>query len=387
MGHLAWDRFAAPPGQKSVDYSAGRERAESKENDKLSAHNVSQPVDSRKDTQVSQTPDEWWEAVCDRYEDEQVLAQDRGNHSRSVSGRAGSGVRASSAPRNMGAMQRRSREAPHKGYPAMQSPIQSTSTRGGYPVSSASPTQGPRLQTPSKRGACTPSSAVGVAVSPSQSSRAGSTPARLSTSRFDSMRVAPPFGKESGRESRFAVEYARRTLPCHIDHRTSSNQLTWDIPVEEVLERRAALLPLCADGLRETRHPHATVARLAFRDLASLDNAEPLEDEAMRRVMAGLRLALLTEGGGAPAASRSPQQGGSSATIFESALAAVRQIAVAERARIVPHLHLILPPIGKKMFSKLHRESVQDTLRTIEHYGGQEAASVMRHRGVQPGVS
>jgi hypothetical protein len=201
------------------------------------------------------------------------------------------------------------------------------------------------------------------------------------------MRVAPPFGKESGRESRFAVEYARRTLPCHIDHRTSTNQLTWQVPIEEVVQRRAALLPLCAEGLRETRHPHATVARLAFRDLASLDNAEPLDEEAMRRVMTGLRLALLAEGTGAPPASRSPQQGGGSATIFESALAAVRQIAVAEGTRLVPHLHLILPPIGKKMFSKLHRESIQDTLRTLEHYGGQEAANVMRHRGVQPGVA
>lgn len=394
MGHLAWDRFEPPASQKrEVGSDRIQAYAESKENLQLSMQPVSPPAQTRsKEPEANQKPDQWWEAVCDRHADEQVLA-DRGNIRRDVNaGKAGGSVaRASSAPRSMGAMQRRAREAPQKGYPAMHSPAQSASSRGGYPQAAPATSLafGSRVPTPSKREACNSPSIAGVGASPSQSSRSsrsGSTPVRLSSSRFDSMRVAPPFGKEAGRESRFAMEYARRTLPCHIDHRTSSNQLSWDVPIEEVLQRRAALLPLCADGLRETRHPHATVARLAFRDLATLDNAEPLDDEVMRRVMAGLRLALLAEGPGAAVASRSPQ-GGGSATIFESALAAVRQIAVAEGERIVPHLHLILPPIGKKMFSKLHRESVQDTLRTIEHYGGREAASVMRHRGVQPGVA
>lgn len=139
---------------------------------------------------------------------------------------------------------------------------------------------------------------------------------------------------------------------------------------------------LCAEGLRETRHPHATIARLAFSELAALDGAGPLEDEHLRLVMVRLRDAMKvqsTGGGGATSAA--------AVDIFERALAALVVLAAAETSRLAPQLHLVLPPIGKKMFSKSHKDAVQNALRDLEKHGGSEVQKVMRQRNVVAGVT
>lgn len=147
--------------------------------------------------------------------------------------------------------------------------------------------------------------------------------------------------------------------------------------------RRGSLLALCAEGLQETRHPYATVARLAFADLAALESAGPLEEEELRRVMTGLRQALMVETGGG---ARTPVTA-TATGVFEHGLLALRQMAIAEGPCIVPHLPLVLPPIGKKMFLKAHRDSVQDILRCLERHCGPEAVKIMRRRGVSAGVA
>lgn len=238
--------------------------------------------------------------------------------------------------------------------------------RGGYPAADASP-QTP-AQSPAQR---------------SSQARSGSTPApRISSERFDHMQVAPAFDTSS---SRFATEYSRGGLPCRIDHGTCTNRLSWDVSSEEVCNRRDTLIVLCAGGLCETRHPYATVARLAFGDLALWEGCPALGDEALRRVMAHLRMALLTEPNSA-GASRSPG-GSASSSVFSSALLALRQLVSVEGERLVSHLHLVLPPIGKRMFSKAYREPIQETLRDLETFGGPEAAKAMRMRGVAPGMA
>lgn len=155
--------------------------------------------------------------------------------------------------------------------------------------------------------------------------------------------------------------------------------------MEEVCNRRDALIVLCAGGLCETRHPYATVARLAFGDLAALEDVPPVGDEALRRLMAHLRAALLVEPTVA-GATRSPG-GATASSVFSSALLALRQIAAVERERLVQHLHLVLPPIAKRMFSKGHRELIQEALRDLERYGGPEAAKTIRNRGLTAGLA
>mmetsp|Transcript_6457 Transcript_6457/g.14030 ORF Transcript_6457/g.14030 Transcript_6457/m.14030 type:complete len:99 (-) Transcript_6457:27-323(-) len=97
--------------------------------------------------------------------------------------------------------------------------------------------------------------------------------------------------------------------------------------------------------------------------------------------MARLRLALLVDPAGSAKVGAS--QGDS---CFDGALLALRQLAVAEGPNLAPFLHLVLPPIGRRMFSRTHREAVQETLRELQELGGPEAAKVMRARGVTVGA-
>lgn len=164
------------------------------------------------------------------------------------------------------------------------------------------------------------------------------------------------------------------------------------MPLDELINRRDELMVLCADGLRETRHPYATVARLAFADLASLPGAEHLDDEALRKVLVSLRLALLVTDGSPPiAASPAARKGGSNARgstplassgVFEAGLAAVRSLAKAEGSRLETNVHLVLPPIAKRMFSKAHKDAIQETLLDLEEQGGPGVTKIMRARGV-----
>jgi len=223
-----------------------------------------------------------------------------------------------------------------------------------------------------------------------RTSSAPTTAPKLSAARFDAARVAPAFGDRS-RSSHFSAEYSRGTLPCRIDHGTCTNRISWDLPLEQVAARRDELLVLCSEGLRETRHPYNVVSRLAFSDLARLGEGgavEAMADEHLRQVMANLRLALVT--GDQAKAERgqrgaSTQGGPSHCGPFEAALGALTQLAAAEGERVCPHLHLVLPPIGKQLFSRAYRESIQACLRSVEHYGGPMASKAMQARGVTPG--
>lgn len=255
-------------------------------------------------------------------------------------------------------------EAPLATYGGGQTPSRQKAARGKVPLAT-SPPFSPSPSTPG-----------------SAASRAGSVPSpKISAMRYDSMHVAPAFS--TGR-SRFATEYSRGALPCRIDHGTCSLRISWDIPTEELFHRRDALIALCAEGLREMRHPYSTVARLAFADLACLEGCQPLAEEALHRVVSGVRLALLAE---VPTGAAKVGSSSAATSIFETALRAVGQVARAEGPRLVPHLHLILPPIGKRMFGKTHKELIQETLREIECNCGPEATKAMRARGVTAGLS
>merc|ERR1712110_75118 len=128
----------------------------------------------------------------------------------------------------------------------------------------------------------------------------------------------------------------------------------------------------CAEGLRETRHPYATIARLAFSDLAELGTDDSLSEEALRRLMAALRLALLAEPPAAGLSKCNTQGDGGarrSGSIVEAALKALVQVARIEGVRLVPHLHVVLPPIGKHLNSKAHSQSIRVAVQDLEAYG------------------
>lgn len=229
------------------------------------------------------------------------------------------------------------------------------------------------------------SSTSSVRRSPSHSGSpiaAGShSSARLSTSRFN-VPVAGAF--DGKRRSRFAAEYAKGALPCHVAHGGSGFQMTlaWDVSEEELRQHRGELLTLCAEGLRETRHPHITVARLAFADLVELAGEPELDAESLRQTMQAVRLALMTPEEDKGLNSPAPCRGGAGWTsTFQGALAALKQLAAAEGARLNPHLHLVLPPIARRIFSKASRDVIHETLQVLERHGGPEALKIIKTRG------
>jgi len=205
------------------------------------------------------------------------------------------------------------------------------------------------------------------------------SPAKLSAARFDAAPIANAFSVSG---SNFVREYARGALPCRISHGTRDLKLSWDTSTEDLDSRRGSLLALCAEGLCEARHPHLTVARLAFAELAALhENSSPLDADTLRRVMGNLRKALFL-----PGSSERNNRTGNHVMPFDAAIMALRQLVKAEGSRLVPHLHVVLPPIGKRMFCRHDRAAVQDALQDLAEYGGPEAEKVMLARGVVDGI-
>jgi len=218
-----------------------------------------------------------------------------------------------------------------------------------------------------------------------RSSSVPAPPSRLSRSRFDGLEVAPAFGRSqrsvpgkarqaegsAQTTSHLVEEYERGAIPCRLDHGTCSYRISWDVPDEELQSRRQVLLPLFADGICETRHPYATLASLAFKSLASLSGAEPLSSSSIRAVMVCLRRGIMQQETAA------------------SAMQALKQVAQAEGDHIAPHLGLVLPALGKRLFSRIarDREGAKDLLRHIARHGGEDAKKVMRDRGVSAGLA
>eukprot|EP00933_Yihiella_yeosuensis_P053555 TRINITY_DN51808_c0_g1_i1.p1 TRINITY_DN51808_c0_g1~~TRINITY_DN51808_c0_g1_i1.p1 ORF type:complete len:390 (+),score=73.47 TRINITY_DN51808_c0_g1_i1:84-1253(+) len=230
-------------------------------------------------------------------------------------------------------------------------------------------------------------------------SASASEASKLSRSRFDAQEVAAAFGtrgdarqNRTGGRPHFVEEYRRGALPCRIDHRTCSYRVSWDIPIEEVCSQRKVLMPIFANGLRESQHPYASLARLAFKCLAELPGVEPLPSSSQREVMAALRLALSQPSRekrtpSVPSASRS--SGHTPDDVFFAALAALKQVAEAEGSHLVPHLGLVLPALGKRLFSRnaCERDAVKDVLQQLANKGGPEAVKAIWARGVGAGLS
>lgn len=200
------------------------------------------------------------------------------------------------------------------------------------------------------------------------------------------MHKAPAFGglhqkktKGEGRGfqggcPRFITEYERGALPCRIEHRTCGYRVFWHVPSDELQLRRKELMPLFADGLRERRHPYATLARLAFGSLAQLSGAAELPSSSMRGVMTGLRQALMTSG---------------SEDVCFAAMAALQELAQAEGEGIAQHLVLVLPALGRHLFSgsARRRDAAKELVRSLGNLGGPDAQKAIRARGIAAGLA
>lgn len=140
--------------------------------------------------------------------------------------------------------------------------------------------------------------------------------------------------------------------------------------MEQLSPCRDELVTLCVKGLRETKHPYSTIAYLAAVSLLEMP-ADGLSDETLREVMQGLRQALTA----CPAA-------GPQTRNFDRTLEVLKVLARAEGQRLAPHVHLVVPPLTKRMLSKGNKPGIQEVVRELVSSGGQPVAQILRKRGV-----
>jgi len=200
------------------------------------------------------------------------------------------------------------------------------------------------------------------------------------------MHKAPAFGSQPRRTtkgeekhiragcSNFIKEYERGALPCRIEHRTCGYRVSWHVSSEELQLRRNDLMPLFAEGLREKRHPYATLARLAFGSLAQHPGAAKLPGTSMRQVMTGLRQALTSCGG---------------EDVSSAAMAALQELAQAEGEGIATHIVLVLPALGRHLDSGSARQknAAKELIRSLGNLGGPDAKKAIRARSTAAGLA
>lgn len=133
-------------------------------------------------------------------------------------------------------------------------------------------------------------------------------------------------------------------------------------------------MPLFAEGLREKQHPYATLARLAFGSLAQLSGAAKLPSNSMRQVMTGLRQALTS--------CRSED-------VCGAAMAALQELAQAEGEGIATHIALVLPALGRHLFSgsARQRNAAKELIRSLGNLGGPDAENAIRARSTAAGLA
>ena len=159
-----------------------------------------------------------------------------------------------------------------------------------------------------------------------------------------------PFAKPSSGATPFSSAYANGGIPCRIEHSAVKHRLQWTTPPER-LWSYDPLLVLCAEGVRETLHPHTFVARTAWADLLAASGAAAKAEPLLARLIPPLRLALTS----------------SDASVVKAGLLAVRQLVACVQGAIVQHMAPLLVPINKHDSNRLLRDEARETLLALDY--------------------
>jgi hypothetical protein len=127
------------------------------------------------------------------------------------------------------------------------------------------------------------------------------------------------------------------------------HRLHWSTPPEG-LWSYDPLLVLCAEGVRETLHPHTFVARTAWADLLAAPGAAAKTVPLLARLMPPLRLALTS----------------SDASVVKAGLLAVRQLVVCVQGAMVAYMAPLLVPINRHDANRLLRDEARETLLALD---------------------
>jgi hypothetical protein len=141
--------------------------------------------------------------------------------------------------------------------------------------------------------------------------------------------------------------------------------LSWSVSPEELCFD--PLLVLCAEGIRETLHPHTFVARSAYAELLGSSGAQGKALPLLPLLVVALRAAL----------------GSADAAVVAAALLAVRQLAQCVGEHLVSHFAVLLVQVNRHDASTKQqalRDDARATLLALEQFGGPQALPAIKAR-------
>lgn len=169
-----------------------------------------------------------------------------------------------------------------------------------------------------------------------------------------------PFSNSTKNQSAFAAIYSNGGIPCRLVHGSVKHKLSWSTPPEQV--QLDPVLITLAEGLKETVHPYAFVARNGFKELLEVPGCGERVVPLLPKITVAIRGAL----------------GHSDPSVVSAGLEAVAQLSEVVGPALNPHLNKLLVPVAKHMADKKHKEKVVDTLHILENNGGRECLPMIK---------
>lgn len=150
------------------------------------------------------------------------------------------------------------------------------------------------------------------------------------------------------------------SIPCRLYHGSGITvRLSWSKPSSEIDYH--SLLPIVAEGIRETDHPYVSIARKAWSELLAEGGSERVLP-VLPRLIAPLRAALMD-----------PSPG-----VFAAACDAIVALSSTVAEAMNPHLDQLLQQIHKKSNDSKLAEKVNDTIATLANNGGEAAIPLIK---------
>lgn len=171
-----------------------------------------------------------------------------------------------------------------------------------------------------------------------------------------------PFSNSSKNQSAFAAIYSNGGIPCRLVHGSVKHKLSWDMPPEQV--QFDPVLVTLAEGLKETVHPYAFVARTGFKELLEVPGCSNKVVPLLPKLAVAIRGAL----------------GHSDSSVVSAGLDAVAQLSEVTGPALNPHLSKLLVPVSKHMTEKKHKDKVVETLHILENNGGRECLPMIKSK-------
>eukprot|EP01060_Flectonema_neradi_P017856 TRINITY_DN246_c5_g2_i2.p1 TRINITY_DN246_c5_g2~~TRINITY_DN246_c5_g2_i2.p1 ORF type:complete len:231 (+),score=30.30 TRINITY_DN246_c5_g2_i2:43-693(+) len=169
-----------------------------------------------------------------------------------------------------------------------------------------------------------------------------------------------PFGsKKSKCKTAFSQEHSAGGIPVHIGHTGNTMKLVWDCKPEEVDEGR--LIVLSAQGLKECAHPSVFLAPAVFESLLQRPGiGERTVVPLLDRIVPPIRESLYEP------------------NCLAKGIQAVRLVSSAAGPHLNKYLPNILQGVARHLSNKVHRETIESLLISLEENGGPEASKIIK---------